>query len=63
MSNSHHHDENHGTGKREGPGVGYRYFVTGCAQETGVFGFVKNMPDGSVSIVAEGSSDALDTFV
>jgi acylphosphatase len=44
-------------------GVGYRYFVTDCARETGVSGFVKNMSDGSVMIVAEGSSDALDEFV
>jgi acylphosphatase len=44
-------------------GVGYRYFVTDCARENGVSGFVKNMPDGSVTIVAEGSDDALDTFV
>jgi acylphosphatase len=44
-------------------GVGYRYFVTDCARESGVSGFVKNMPDGSVVIVAEGSDDALDTFV
>ena len=44
-------------------GVGYRYFVTDCAQESGVSGFVKNMPDGSVMIVAEGSNDALDKFV
>ena len=43
--------------------VGYRYFVTDCARETGVSGFVKNMPDGSVSIVAEGSNEGLDTFV
>ena len=44
-------------------GVGYRYFVTDCARESGVSGFVKNMPDGSVTIVAEGSEDALDKFV
>ncbi len=44
-------------------GVGYRYFVADCARESGVSGFVKNMPDGSVTIVAEGSDDALDTFV
>jgi acylphosphatase len=44
-------------------GVGYRYFVTDCARETGVSGFVKNMPDGSVTIVAEGSDAALDQFV
>jgi acylphosphatase len=44
-------------------GVGYRYLVTDCARETGVFGFVKNRSDGSVMIVAEGSDDALDEFV
>jgi acylphosphatase len=44
-------------------GVGYRYFVTDSARENGVSGFVKNMPDGSVMIVAEGSNDALDIFV
>jgi acylphosphatase len=44
-------------------GVGYRYFVTDCARETGVTGFVKNMPDGSVTIVADGSDAAIDQFV
>ncbi len=43
-------------------GVGYRYFVTGCARETGVTGYVRNMPDGSVMIVAEGSDDAVSVF-
>ena len=44
-------------------GVGYRYLVTDCARVTGVSGFAKNMPDGSVMIVAEGSNDALDEFL
>jgi acylphosphatase len=44
-------------------GVDYRYFVTDCARETGVSGFVKNMSDSSVMIVAEGSDDTLDKFV
>jgi acylphosphatase len=44
-------------------GVGYRYFVTDCARETGVSGFVKNMPDGSVTIVAEGRDDSLGAFL
>ncbi len=44
-------------------GVGYRYFVTDCARETGVHGFVRNMPDGSVAIVAEGRDDSLDRFI
>ena len=44
-------------------GVGYRYFVTGCARVAGVTGYVKNMPDGSVLMVAEGERAALDEFV
>jgi acylphosphatase len=44
-------------------GVGYRYHVTDCARETGVSGFVKNISDGSVLIVAEGSDDALDELL
>jgi len=44
-------------------GVGYRYFVTARAREAGVTGFVKNMPDGSVLIVAEGRREALDVFL
>jgi acylphosphatase len=43
-------------------GVGYRYFVTGCARKAGVSGFVKNMPDGSVLIVAEGGREELGVF-
>jgi len=42
--------------------VGYRYFVTGCAHETGVVGFVRNQPDGTVLIVEEGSQDILTFF-
>lgn len=44
-------------------GVGYRYFVTACARETEISGFIKNLPDGSVMVVAEGNEDALDEFI
>ena len=43
-------------------GVGYRYFVQTCAYETGVVGYVKNLPDGTVKIVAEGNREDLDAF-
>lgn len=42
--------------------AGYHAFVTGCAQETGVTGFARNEPDGSVLIVAEGQGLALSLF-
>jgi acylphosphatase len=34
-------------------GVGYRYFVQREAEARGVTGFVRNLPDGSVELVAE----------
>lgn len=40
-------------------GVGYRYFARRNAQALGLSGFVRNLPDGSVEVVAEGGEDAL----
>jgi acylphosphatase len=44
-------------------GVGYRHFVEECAQATGVHGYVKNLPDGSVEMVAESSLASLADFI
>lgn len=44
-------------------GVGFRYSTLRAANENGLKGFVKNMPDGSVYIEAEGSTKALTDFV
>jgi acylphosphatase len=44
-------------------GVGYRYFVVECAHATGVHGYVKNLPEGTVEMVAESSPAALDDFI
>ncbi len=40
-------------------GVGYRYFVLRAARAVGVCGFVRNLPDGRVEVVAEGREPAL----
>jgi acylphosphatase len=40
-------------------GVGYRYFVQREADALGVTGFVRNLPDGSVEVVAEGGEPAV----
>ncbi|HQF87576.1 MAG TPA: acylphosphatase [Acidobacteriota bacterium] len=40
-------------------GVGYRYYVYRQAARLGVRGYVRNQPDGSVEVVAEGTPDAL----
>lgn len=43
-------------------GVGYRYFVSREAESLDVAGFVRNLPDGSVEVVAEAAEEALATF-
>lgn len=43
--------------------VGFRYFVYKHAAEWGVKGFVKNLPDGSVYVEAEGDGDLIDLFI
>jgi len=43
--------------------VGFRYYTARTAQEFNIGGFVKNEPDGSVYIEAEGEDDALETFI
>jgi acylphosphatase len=40
-------------------GVGYRYFVLREAERLGLGGFARNLPDGSVEVVAEGSEEVL----
>jgi len=40
-------------------GVGYRYFVMQQAHALEVAGFARNLPDGSVEVVAEGVEDRL----
>ncbi len=44
-------------------GVGYRHFIAGCARATGVHGYVRNLPDGSVEMVAESSPASLADFL
>lgn len=43
-------------------GVGYRYFALKRAEQLGLAGFVRNMPDGSVEVIAEGDDSALSRF-
>jgi acylphosphatase len=41
-------------------GVGFRYFVKRYAESLSLTGFVRNLPEGQVEVVAEGAPDALD---
>jgi acylphosphatase len=43
-------------------GVGFRYFARRAATRLGISGWVRNLPDGAVEAVADGSPDALARF-
>jgi acylphosphatase len=51
----------HVTGRVQG--VGFRWSAAREARNHGITGFVKNLPDGSVYIEAEGSGEDLNAFV
>ncbi len=44
-------------------GVGYRYFCYQKARQYEVVGVVRNRPDGSVEVVAEGDRGMLEIFI
>ncbi len=44
-------------------GVGFRWFVRREADALGLGGWVANLPDGSVQVVAEGPEAAVDALV
>lgn len=44
-------------------GVGFRYFVSRNAVQLGVTGFVRNLPDGRVEILACGAQGAIADLV
>jgi acylphosphatase len=43
--------------------VGFRHYTVQMAKEFNISGFVKNQPDGSVYIEAEGETSALEGFM
>jgi acylphosphatase len=44
-------------------GVGFRFFVIEKAREYKVKGYVRNRPDGTVEVVAEGVKSLLQDFI
>jgi len=44
-------------------GVGYRMYTQSKAQELGVVGFVQNLDDGTVRIVAAGEEAKVDALI
>ena len=44
-------------------GVGYRYFVRNTATGLGLSGYVRNVPHGSVEVVAEGDRGLVNELI
>jgi acylphosphatase len=44
-------------------GVGFRYTAAELARSCGIGGFVRNLPDGTVELAAEGEVLSLDRFL
>jgi tRNA pseudouridine55 synthase len=44
-------------------GVGYRYFTEKIAKKLNILGYVKNLEDGTVEIVAQGKEEDLQKFI
>jgi acylphosphatase len=44
-------------------GVGYRFFVMEQAHQLGLTGWVRNLPSGSVEVVAEGAKADLELLL
>jgi acylphosphatase len=44
-------------------GIGFRYTVLGIARQQKVYGWIKNLDDGRVEILAQASEDVLKNFL
>jgi len=44
-------------------GVAYRFYAEKHAGRLGITGWVRNLPDGRVEVLAEGSAESVETFL
>jgi len=44
-------------------GVGMRFYIKNHARRIGIRGYVRNLADGSVEVVAEGRESQVDLFI
>jgi acylphosphatase len=53
-------DRLHATVVGQVQGVGFRYYVKRHADLLGITGYVRNLPEGQLDVMAEGNPEALD---
>lgn len=44
-------------------GVGFRYFTVRCANDLGLCGWVRNLPDGSVETAIQGQGEKVEEMI
>ena len=44
-------------------GVGFRYFTVRCANDLGISGWVRNLPDGSVETAIQGQGEKIEEMI
>ncbi|HDN64882.1 MAG TPA: acylphosphatase [Methanosarcinales archaeon] len=44
-------------------GVGFRYFTVRCANDLGLCGWVRNLPDGSVETAIQGQGEKIEEMI
>jgi acylphosphatase len=44
-------------------GVGFRYFTVRCANDLGLCGWVRNLPDGSVETAIQGPGEKIEEMI
>ena len=44
-------------------GVGFRYFTVRCANDLGLCGWVRNLPDGSVETAIQGQDEKIEEMI
>jgi len=44
-------------------GVGFRYFTVRCANDLGLCGWVRNLPDGSVETAIQGQGEKIEKMI
>ena len=63
MTEQPEHQQLHAVVQGRVQGVGFRDFTQRRAAELGVTGWVRNQPDGTVEVVAEGDRETLERFL